>query len=123
MRGSELARQCPAHPWYDGIVENGAQRGGEGLALEEGGHGPWRVRDDRAIEEALFRRAHGYDVEETVREESEKYGAKTRVTRYHIPGDVRAQIFWLRNRRPEKWRDKPESDRQQKGVIVLDDIP
>lgn len=23
-------------------------------------------------------------------------------------GDVTAQIFWLKNRRPDKWRDKPE---------------
>jgi len=25
-----------------------------------------------------------------------------------ISGDTTAQIFWLKNRRPDKWRDKPE---------------
>ena len=81
--------------------------------------------DDRAVEEALLRRACGYNVEETVEEETERTGKKLRVTTYHIPGDVRAQIFWLRNRRPEKWRDKPESAemRQERGISILDDIP
>jgi len=25
-----------------------------------------------------------------------------------IPGNVTAQIFYLKNRRPDKWKDKPE---------------
>ena len=25
----------------------------------------------------------------------------------HIPGDVTAMIFWLRNRKPDKWGDRP----------------
>ena len=25
-------------------------------------------------------------------------------------GDTTAQIFWLKNRRPDKWRDKPGTD-------------
>lgn len=25
-----------------------------------------------------------------------------------VPGNVTAQIFWLKNRRPDKWRDKPD---------------
>jgi hypothetical protein len=24
----------------------------------------------------------------------------------HVPADVAAAIFWLKNRRPEKWREK-----------------
>ena len=24
-----------------------------------------------------------------------------------MPGDVLAMFFWLKNRRPDKWRDKP----------------
>lgn len=28
-------------------------------------------------------------------------------------GDVTAQIFWLKNRRPDKWRDKPETVQQK----------
>ena len=28
-----------------------------------------------------------------------------------VPANVTAQIFWLKNRRPDKWRDKPEPER------------
>lgn len=31
-------------------------------------------------------------------------------------GNVTAQIFWLKNRRPDKWRDKPDA------VIVADPV-
>lgn len=98
---------------------------GESLTLEEGGRpdSDWRESDDRAIEESLYRRAQGYDVEETIEEDSEKYGRKTRVTTHHIPGDVRAQIFWLKNRKPDAWTDKPEADRRQEEVNLVDDIP
>lgn len=87
------------------------------------GSGRWRASDDRAIEESLYRRARGYDIEETIEEDTERYGRKTRVTTHHIPGDVRAQIFWLKNRRPEKWRDRPEAGHREKGVTLVDDIP
>ncbi len=35
---------------------------------------------------------------------------------------LRAQIFWLKNRRPDKWRDKPEaadSGGKESGVVLL----
>jgi hypothetical protein len=28
--------------------------------------------------------------------------------RRHVPADVAAAIFWLKNRRPEKWREKSQ---------------
>ena len=41
-------------------------------------------------------------------------------------GDTTAQIFWLKNRRPGKWRDKPEapgdSDALKKALALLEDI-
>ncbi len=33
-----------------------------------------------------------------------------------LGGDTTAQIFWLKNRRPDKWRDKPADDKQQTAV-------
>lgn len=42
-----------------------------------------------------------------------------------ISGNVLAQIFWLKNRRPEKWRDKVEhevkadTDNDEYGVVLL----
>jgi len=40
-----------------------------------------------------------------------------------INGDVTAMIFWLKNRRPEKWRDKPKDDlTNDEGVTIIDDL-
>ena len=63
---------------------------------------------DREVENALFKRALGYMVEETKVTISDKDGKKVETFKRHIPGDVTAQIFWLKNRKPEIWRDKQE---------------
>ena len=36
-----------------------------------------------------------------------------------LDGDTTAQIFWLKNRRPDKWRDKPIDNKQQTAVEDL----
>jgi len=78
---------------------------------------------DRQVEEALYRRACGYEAEDTVIEENER-GTKERSNRYHVPGDVRAMIFWLQSRRPDKWKTKAEAEgtEEAKGVNIVDDI-
>ena len=63
---------------------------------------------DIQVENALLKRALGYEYEEVMAETSDD-GIKRRVTKKFIPPDVTAQIYWLKNRRPEFWRDKPES--------------
>ena len=82
-----------------------------------------REEMDRRVEEALYRRACGYDAEDSVLEESER-GVKERISRYHIPGDVRAMIFWLQSRRPQRWKAKLEAGgtEETKGVSIVDDI-
>ena len=66
---------------------------------------------DQQVENALFRNAIGYDYEETITEIEELAGGKqkkhVRKIKKHKPPDTTAQIFWLKNRRPDKWRDKP----------------
>jgi hypothetical protein len=62
--------------------------------------------DDR-VERSLFNRAVGYTYE------SEKVfqfqGAIVRAeTTEHVPPDPGAQLNWLKNRRPDKWRDKQD---------------
>lgn len=39
-----------------------------------------------------------------------------------LSGDTTAMIFWLKNRRPDKWRDKPQDDDKetQEVKIVID---
>ena len=69
---------------------------------------------DYEVENALLKRAMGYDYEEKTYEnrfnkesgEYEEVLAK-RVTK-HVQPDTTAQIFWLKNRKPKVWRDKQE---------------
>ena len=64
---------------------------------------------DIQVENALLKRALGYEYTEEKVEISEKDGKKVVRTVKHVAPDTTAQIFWLKNRRPEKWRDKPET--------------
>lgn len=62
---------------------------------------------DRQVENALLKRALGYEYEE-VREKYESGVLTERtVTKKEVVADTTAQIFWLKNRKPDKWRDKP----------------
>lgn len=73
---------------------------------------------DVEVENALFRRAIGYQYDEVTRESDKRIDPETgelvdvmvetkRVTK-EVQPDVAAQIFWLKNRRPDKWRDKQD---------------
>jgi hypothetical protein len=60
--------------------------------------------DDR-VERSLYQRAVGYTHDAT--HFTSFQGAVTATPyRNHCPPDVVAQIFWLKNRRPDLWRDK-----------------
>ena len=66
---------------------------------------------DIEVENALLKRALGYDYTEERVERSHEGGKKsikTVQTVKHIPPDTTAQIFWLKNRRPDRWRDKQQ---------------
>lgn len=39
-----------------------------------------------------------------------------------LEGNTTAQIFWLKNRRPDKWRDKQKEDTNAEALERLDDI-
>ena len=68
---------------------------------------------DIAVENALHKRAVGYSYDEIVSEpsvdpETGKEALKiSKIVRRHVVPDVTAQIYWLKNRLPKKWRDKP----------------
>lgn len=68
---------------------------------------------DREVENALLKRALGYEYTETTREAVKnpdsgdiEMRVTKEVTKKVVP-DTTAQIFWLKNRKPDKWRDKP----------------
>ena len=66
------------------------------------------VADD-LVEQSLFRRATGYS-HDAVKIMQDK-GAPVVVpyVEHHAP-DTTAAIFWLKNRRPEQWRDKVQQE-------------
>jgi hypothetical protein len=39
-----------------------------------------------------------------------------------MAGNTTAQIFWLKNRRPDKWRDKQKEDSDSAALEKLDEI-
>ena len=77
---------------------------------------------DIQVENALLKRALGYDFQETRVEKSDKDGTKIIQTLKHIPADTTAQIFWLKNRRPDKWRDKPPEVNGQNDEVKDDEL-
>lgn len=41
-----------------------------------------------------------------------------------MSGNVTAQIFWLKNRKPDKWKDKREEEPPETGgVVIVNNIP
>lgn len=75
-----------------------------------------RAPVDIIVENALFKRAAGYDWEETTTE-IDTNGKKhiKKITR-HVPPDVGAIVFWLKNRRRDKWRDRPDLVQDNSGT-------
>ena len=76
---------------------------------------------DYQVENALLNRALGYEYTEVMVENSTE-GTKRRETVKQVVPDVTAQIFWLKNRRPDRWRDRPQEtaeDSGESGVVML----
>lgn len=69
---------------------------------------------DLEVENALLKRAKGYDYEETVTEIYKDPDGKERThvrkLKKHMPGDTMAMIYWLNNRRPDRWRNRKAVD-------------
>lgn len=83
---------------------------------------------DTEVENALLKRALGYEYEEMTTErvwdaESESHMmAVTKRVIKHVAPDVTAAIFWLKNRKPKDWRDKKEIDMDAKVQNPFDGI-
>lgn len=67
---------------------------------------------DLTVESALFKKAIGFTVTDTKtisfldKETGELVEGKTEVTTKHVLPDTLAIMFWLKNRRPDLWKDK-----------------
>jgi hypothetical protein len=81
---------------------------------------------DREVENALLKRAMGYEYDEVTEEpveDKETGEVQMRVTKRvtkQIAPDVTAQIFWLKNRKPDEFRDK--RDVELSGKVDLGSI-
>lgn len=80
---------------------------------------------DINVENALYKKAIGYDYEEQTfyrdKDTGEMILSKT-ITK-HVTPDTGAAAFWLKNRRRDLWRDKPElndtnTTEQSLGVFI-----
>lgn len=63
---------------------------------------------DSHVEQALYKRAIGYDFDYTETTNDSEKGTTVKKCTKHISPDVNAQRLWLLNRKPEAWRDKQE---------------
>lgn len=83
-------------------------------ALKDGKEEP----DDR-VERSLFERATGYVNKNAVKIFMPANAEDPVYAPYHeyVAPDVTAQIFWLKNRRPDRWRDKQDID--FKGTMTV----
>lgn len=79
---------------------------------------------DYEVENALFKRACGFTYEEKIKElvidsetGEESYKVTKVVEKTALP-DTTAQIYWLKNRKPETWKDKREQKVDLSGMLV-----
>lgn len=75
---------------------------------------------DIEVENALLKRALGYKVEETKTIVEDGAGQKRKVERTvkEVAPDTTAAIFWLKNRKPDQWRDR--YNQEHSGQVDLD---
>ena len=80
---------------------------------------------DQLVENTLLKRALGYSYQETTTENitNDKCSeVRSKVITKHMAPDVTAQIFWLKNRRPDKWRDRPKDETDEQALAKLDKL-
>lgn len=93
------------------------------LALKKG-----KQFADEKVEQSLYKRAIGYEYDEVTYEQSKTGGlgikltegevsemkhtptTKTKVVTKAVHPDTTAQIFWLKNRKSDEWRDRQDID-------------
>lgn len=90
---------------------------------------------DTVVENALYKSATGYyiKIKKPIKIKTKKQLAgkgtieEERIEfveeETYIPPNPTAQIFWLKNRKPQMWRDKPiEVNNEEEGVEVVIDV-
>lgn len=130
-------KHVPYHPQYCEIAERAMKVGftykelGALLGVSDDVISRWTLKypefatavkmsrgqaDDR-IERNLYIRACGYEYDA---EKPMNVGGEVKIAKYkeHVKPDVVAQIFWLKNRRPELWRDVQQHEHGEAGEFA-----
>jgi len=73
----------------------------------------WKEEADKKVEKSLYERACGFVHPETKvqyiqGQDGEEGEWKSIDLEKHYPPDATSMIFWLKNRHPDRWRDKQE---------------
>ena len=73
---------------------------------------------DRRVENCLYNRAVGYSYDAI---KIMQFNGVPVVEPYveHVPPDVNAAAIWLKNRKPEEWRDKQEVNHTGNMTVTL----
>ena len=83
---------------------------------------PSKDEADNRVERSLYARATGYSYD-AVKIFHTKDGKVIKVPyTEHVPPDVTAQIYWLKNRRPDHWRDVQNIEARM-GHYVISERP
>lgn len=73
---------------------------------------------DFEVENSLLKRALGYEYEECTYEN----GRLSKKVIKQVPADITAIIFWLKNRKPSKWRDKIVDSEDEEAIKNADEV-
>ena len=77
---------------------------------------------DTEVENALLKRAMGYDYTESWEETQPDGTVRARTMYKHMPADTTAQIFWLKNRRANVWREKQVVEVSEETLVKAREI-
>ncbi len=81
-----------------------------------------KAEADGMVVKSLFKRALGYEApEDKIFNDSGRPMVVPTIK--HHPPDTTAAIFWLKNRRPDDWRDKREIENSGSMDFVVTDEP
>jgi len=73
---------------------------------------------DVKVVKGLYKRATGFEHEDLYITQYQGNIVKEKIIKY-FPPETLAAIFWLKNRQPEKWRDKQEIQ----GQLQINELP
>lgn len=81
---------------------------------------------DNRVERSLYNRATGYSYQSEKIVTVAQGGGYSEVQhipiREHVPPDVTAQIFWLKNRRKDDWRDRQQLEHTGKDGGAIETV-